>query len=92
MYQNGVITKPEIVDIEHRSEGGGVTGYTGIIKFKIGTNGRKMEFRGHGGSKQVAHENAAQRAVNAMREYSVYSSGGWIVITMTVVCVSQTIC
>jgi len=69
MYQHGVITKPEIVDIEHRSEGGGVTGYTGIIKFKIGTNGRKMEFRGHGGSKEAAHENAAQRAVNAMRKY-----------------------
>jgi len=76
MYQDGVITKPEAVDIEHRSEGGGVTGYTGIIKFKLGTNGWKMEFRGHGGSKQAAHENAAQRAVNAyaMRKYSMYSS------------------
>ena len=39
-----MITKPEIVDIEHHSEGGGVTGYTRIIKFKIGTIGRKMEF------------------------------------------------
>ena len=69
-----MITKLEIVDIEHRSEGCGVTGYTGIIKFKIGTTGRRMEFRGHGGSKQAARENAAQRAVNAMHEYSMHSS------------------
>ena len=69
MYQDGVITKPEIEDIEHRSEGGGVTGYTGIVKFQIVTNGRKMEFRGHGDSKSAAHERAAQQAVTAIRKY-----------------------
>jgi len=74
MYQHGVITKPEMVVTEHRSEGGGVTGYTGIVKFEIGTNCHKMEFRGHGGSKKAAREYAAQRAVDVLRKYSMHSS------------------
>jgi len=74
MYQDGMITKPEMVDIVHCSKGGGVARYTGIVKFTIGTNGRKMEFRGHGGSKKAAREDAAQRAVNVMRKYSMHSS------------------
>ena len=74
MYQNKVITKPEIEEIEHRSETGGVTGYSGIVKFEIVATGEKMLFRGSGPSKSAAHETAAETAVNKIRKYSMTST------------------
>ena len=41
MYQNEVITKPEIEEIEDRNESGGVAGYTGIVRFEIVATGGK---------------------------------------------------
>ena len=69
-----MITKPEIEEIEHRSETGGVTGYTGIVKFEIVATREKMLFRGSGPSKSAAHETAAQTAVNKIRKYTMRTS------------------
>lgn len=74
MYQNKMITKPEIEEIEHQSETGGVTGYTGIVKFEIVATREKMLFRGSGPSKSAAHETAAQTAVNKIRKYTMRTS------------------
>ena len=68
MYQNEVITKPEI---EHRNESGGVTGYTGIVTFRIVATGEKKTFRGSGPSKSAAYEDAAQTAVNQIRKQTI---------------------
>ena len=72
MYQDKVITKPEIEEIEHRNESGGVTGYTGIVRFKIVATGEKKAFSGSGPSKSAAHEDAAQKAVNEIRKHMHY--------------------
>ena len=72
MYQDKVITKPEIEEIEHRNESGGVTGYTGIVRFKIVATGEKKVFSGSGPSKSAAHEDAAQKAVNEIRKHMHY--------------------
>ena len=63
MYQDKVITKPEIEEIDHRNESGGVTGYTGIVRFEIVATGEKRA------SKSAAHEDAAQTAVNEIRKH-----------------------
>ena len=72
MYQNEVITKPEIEEIEHRNVSWGVTGYTGIVRFEIVATGEKKAFSGNGPSKSAAHEDAAQTAVNEISKHMHY--------------------
>ena len=74
MYQDKVITKPEIEEIEHRNESGGVTGYTGIVRFEIVATGEKKMFRGSGSSKSAAYEDVAQTAVNKIEHLTVARS------------------
>ena len=70
MYQDKVITKPEIEEIEYHNESGGVTGYTGIVRFEIVATGEKKAFSGNGPSKSAAHEDAAQTAVNEISKHT----------------------
>ena len=70
MYQDKVITKPEIEEIDNRNESGGVTGYTGIVRFEIVATGEKKAFSGSGPSKSAAHEDAAQTAVNEISKHT----------------------
>ena len=72
LYQDKVITKPEIEEFEHHNESGGVTGYTGIVRFEIVATGEKKAFRGSDPSKSAAHEDAAQTAVNKIHKHMHY--------------------
>ena len=72
MYQNKVITKPEIEELEHGDESGGVTCYTGIVRFQIVATGEKKAFSGSGPSKSAANEDAAQTAVNEISKHMHY--------------------
>ena len=77
MYQNEVITKPDIEEIEDRNESGGVAGYTGIVRFEIVATGEKKVFIGNGPSKSAAYEDAAQTAVNKICEQTMSTDCHW---------------